>query len=429
MNSSALTLFAQTDFNVTTYALFCMLHFLEFAIWGAWYVVLGNILDARGFSRKQIGRIYGTMPIGAIISPLFVGMIADRYFSTQVVIGSLHLIGAVLLFAMSRTRSPVAFYWIALVYALAYSPTLALVNSIVFANVPKAETYFPLIRVFGTIGWILAGLSLKLLLRPNQPVNERPITLAAGLSLILGALAFLLPDTPPQNEGQVEFAAVFDLIGALPVFLGVSLIIAMAMAFYFSFAALFVEKKVGVRPHNVGPLMTIGQWVEIIFMLSLPWFLSTLGMEAVLAIGVAAWAVRFGLFATGGPLPLIILGIGLHGICFDFFFAAGFIHVDAQAPDAIRNSAQSLYGVLVYGLGMWLGAEAAGRLNQFCTREKEVVTEDGLTVAQGVTNWRRFWLIPCIVVSISLALLLARQLATPASTDSAPSSAAAEPSS
>jgi nucleoside transporter len=411
-------LLAQTEFSNVTYALFCTLHFLEFAIWGAWFVVLGNLLDSRGFSRKEIGLVYGTMPIGSIISPMLVGMVADRYFSTQVVIGVLHLAGAGLLWAMATTKGPRSFFWIALAYALAYSPTLALVNSIVFAHVSDAERYFPLIRVFGTIGWIVAGLSHKLILKPGQPVNERPLLLAAGLSLLLGLFSFALPDTPPRGGELFEFSAILGLVGELPIFLAVSLIIAMAMSFYFAFAALFVEKQAGVQPHNVGPLMTIGQWVEIIFMLSLPWFLGQLGMNTVLAMGVAAWALRFGLFATGGPLPLIILGIGLHGICFDFFFAAGFIHVDAQASDAIRNSAQTLYGMLVYGLGMYLGAATSGWLNQQCTREE--TTPAGVV---RVTNWRKFWLIPCVVVTVSLLLLLASQQVSGADRETARASA------
>ena len=449
--NTALT-FAQTGFYDLTYARFCVLHFLEFAIWGAWYVVLGNFLDARGFSRKDIGRIYGTMAVGAIISPVFVGAIADRYLSTQIVIGGLHLVGAVLLFAMSRLRTPRPFYWTALVYSLAYSPTLALVNSIVFANIPEgveATTYFPLIRVFGTIGWILAGLSLKLLLKPNEPVSERPLLLAASLSALLGVYSFSLPNTPPafpaavanavaegtftnevgdqllelgnvqqavddglltaeQAAGipkQFEFADVFGLVRELPAFLMVSLVISMAMGFYFAFGALFLEKNASVDPQNVGPIMTIGQIVEIAFMLSLPWFLGTLGMPTVLALGVAAWAVRFGFFSVGS-LPLVVAGIALHGICFDFFFAAGFIHVDAQASEAIRNSAQTLYGMLVYGVGLYLGNEVSGWLNQRCTTE---TAADGETEPVRHTNWRKFWAIPCAVVTVALLLLIAAQ--------------------
>ncbi len=446
----ATLLIAQSGFYDLTYVRFCVLHFLEFAIWGAWYVVLGNFLDARGFSRKDIGRIYGTMAVGAIISPVFVGAVADRYLSTQYVIGGLHVIGAVLLFAMSRIRNARPFYWTALAYSLAYSPTLALVNSIVFANIPEgveATTYFPLIRVFGTIGWILAGLSLKLLLKPNQPVSERPLLLASTLSVALGLFAFTLPDTPPafpaavasavedgtltreaadqllsignvqlaidqgvvtaaQVEGipkQFEFSDVFGLIRELPVFLMVSLVISMAMGFYFAFGALFLEKNANVEPQNVGPIMTIGQIVEIVFMLSLPWFLGSLGMSIVLALGVAAWALRFGFFMVGS-LPLVIAGIGLHGICFDFFFAAGFIHVDAQASEAIRNSAQTLYGMLVYGIGLYLGNELSGWLNQYCTTE---TTVEGEVVRE--TNWKKFWAIPCIVVATSLVLLIISQ--------------------
>ncbi|MEM9657347.1 MAG: MFS transporter, partial [Planctomycetota bacterium] len=368
MNSSLLI--AETSFYDLTYARFCVLHFLEFAIWGAWYVVLGNFLDARGFSRKDIGRIYGTMAVGAIISPVFVGAVADRYVSVQILIGGLHLVGAALLLAMSRLRNPRPFYWTALVYALAYTPTLALVNSVVFANVPdgvEADTYFPLIRVFGTIGWILAGMSLKLILKPNEPVSERPLLLASFLSLVLGVYSFTLPDTPPAFPAAVatavekgtlspeaadqllqignvqqaiddgvltaeqatdipkpfEFADVFGLARELPVFLLVTLVIAMAMGFYFAFGALFLEKNTSVDPQNVGPIMTVGQIVEIAFMVSLPWFLQTLGMPTVLALGVAAWALRFGFFAIGS-FRLIVAGIALHGICFDFFFTAGF---------------------------------------------------------------------------------------------------------
>ena len=450
MNSALI--FAQASFYDLTYARFCMLHFLEFAIWGAWYVVLGNFLEARGFSRKDIGRIYGTMAVGAIISPVFVGAIADRYLSTQLVIGGLHLAGAVLLFAMSRIRTSRSFYWTALVYSLAYSPTLALVNSIVFANIPEgleASTYFPLIRVFGTIGWILAGLSLKLLLKPNEPVSERPLLLAACLSAVLGFYSLRLPDTPPAfpaavansveegkftrevgdqllevgnvqqaiDEGLLsreqakgipkpfQFADVFGLVRELPVFLMVSLVISMAMGFYFAFGALFLEKNARVEPQNVGPIMTIGQLVEIVFMLSLPWFLGTLGMPTVLALGVAAWAIRFGFFSIG-TLPLVLIGIALHGICFDFFFAAGFIHVDALASEAIRNSAQTLYGMLVYGVGLYLGNELAGWLNQYCTLE---TTAEGEIKLVRHTNWRKFWAIPCAVVTIALLLLVAAQ--------------------
>lgn len=363
------------ELGTANYAKFCVLHFLEFAIWGAWYVVLGNFLDTRGFSRQEIGRVYGTMAIGAMISPMFLGLVADRYFATQVVIAVLHLIGAVLLFTMSKVRSPQLFFWTTLCYALAFSPTLSLVNAIVFAKCSdlKAdpEQYFPLIRVFGTIGWILAGLSHRFLIKKDAPMNERPILLAAGLSLALGLFSFALPHTPPAGSdfslGEF-FGAMGKLVLEVPVFLAVTLVIAMSMGTYFAFGALFVEKRAGVKPHDVGPVMAIGQFVEIGFMLALPWFLAELGMNTVLIIGVAAWALRFGLFSIGKPLGLILIGVALHGICFDFFFAAGFIHIEQVASAEIRNSAQTLFGFLAYGLGLFLGTELSGRLNQFCTK-------------------------------------------------------------
>ena len=513
--------------STKTYSFLCALHFLEFAIWGAWFVVLGNILDARGFTRTQIGRIYGTMGIGSIISPMFIGAIADQYFASQIVIGVLHLLGALLLLYMANVRKPAKFYWIALLYALCYAPTITMSYGIVFANLPSpenvvemrdkngdgvlgkdevtasvmdkadanedgqitvaeltesgqlksSETHFPLIRVFGTIGWIVAGLSLKLLLKKGEPVNGTPIQLAAVLSVVLGILAFWLPNTPPAGDSAMKasfktaigdgeavdkaslgtaisssgislesseldslfadsdadedgslsydeykgamkgvtpglFESITTLIRELPIFLSVTFICSMAMACYFAFAALFVEKS-GVKSENVGPLMTVGQWIEIIFMLSLPWFLQNLGMNTVLALGCGAWFIRFLFFASAGPLPFVIFGIAIHGICFDFFFGAGAIHMENEAPTAIRNSAQSLYGVLVYGLGMFIGTELSGWLNQFCT--KETTDESGATDRR--TNWRTFWSIPCVILGISLACLLYALFGSSASAD------------
>jgi hypothetical protein len=384
---------------------------------------------------------------------------------------------------MAQIKTPRAFYWTALAYAMVYSPTLALVNSVGFAHIPDPTRDFPTIRVLGTIGWIAAGLSLRFLIAPGQPMNNRPLLLASALSFALGIYSFFLPHTPPAAAGSgaeaeaiLEFGEVvgvkvtntgsgyqtvpsitvtggggagaevtakltdkqtvgeievvkrgkgygsapklnfpsaeipfLNAIGLLKdpsfaVFFGVSFLITLALAFYYSFTALYLENGLAVRPENVGPLMTVAQWVEIIFMFTLPWFLSELGMKWVLAIGMAAWGVRYAIFASRGPLPLILVGIGLHGICFDFFFAAGFIHVQNTAPKEIQASGQSLFGVLTYGLGMWLGTEASGWLNQWFTRE---VTDPKTGQATKLTDWTKFWLVPCVGVLISLALFLA----------------------
>jgi nucleoside transporter len=415
---NAWLLFAQTPAPPLSLDLripFSILHFLEFAIWGAWFVVLGNYLNSLQFSRKDIGRIYATMSLGSVIAPMFMGTVADRYFPSEILMGISHLVGAVLLFVMAGVRTPRAFYWSALLYALVYSPTLILVNSIVFRHIPDATRDFPTIRVLGTIGWIAAGMSLRFLIRPGEPVNNRPLVLAAVLSLILGVYSLMslvtpnytLPPTPPlATESEIPFLKAVALLQepSFAVFYGVSFFITLALAFYYSWTALYLEKHVGVPSENVGPLMTIGQWVEIFFMFTLPWFLNELGMKWVLALGMAAWGLRYGLFALGRPLPLIILGIALHGICFDFFFGAGFIHVENTAPPDIQASGQALFGVLTYGLGMWLGTEASGWLNQSLTRD---VTDPATGATARVTNWSAFWLIPAVCVVICLAIFVA----------------------
>jgi nucleoside transporter len=382
-----------------------ILNFLEFAIWGAWFVVLGNYLNSLQFSRKDIGRIYATMAIGSIIAPMFLGTIADRYFAAEQLMGVLHLAGAILLFAMARIRTPRAFYWTALAYSLAYSPTLTLSNTVVFANVPKTLD-FPSFRVLGTIGWIAAGLSLRLLIKPGQQVNNKPLLLASALSVILGVYSFFLPHTPPSADtGEIPFVKAFRMFEQTgpAVFLISALLITIALAFYYSFTALYLEQGAKVRPENVGPLMTIGQWVEIVFMLLLPWFITTLGMKWVLVLGMAAWGVRYAIFAARPPLPIILFGIALHGICFDFFLAAGMMHTAEIASADIKASAQSLYGVLTYGLGMWLGTEASGWLNQYYTSE----TVDPATGEKvRVTDWRKFWIVPCAGVLAGLVLFV-----------------------
>lgn len=402
--------------------------FLEFAIWGAWFVVLGQYLNALKFNAKQIGNIYGTMALGAIFSPIFVASIADRYVNAEIVMAVSHLVGAGLLLWLAQIRTPGQFYWVALVYSLVYSPTISISQAMIFSHAKDAARDFSTIRVLGTVGWIAANLAQKAFLRPGEPVNNRPLLLAALLSIVLGLESFLLPATPPkaapaaaatqQAPGastdapvaaaavEVPFKKALDLLKeqSFAVFYGVSLFITIALAFYYSFTSLFLEQKVKVDSGNVGPLMTIGQWVEIPFMLTLPWFVDQLGIENVLLLGMVAWGLRYAFFTAGGPFPLIVAGLALHGICYDFFFAAGFIYVDNEAPDDIKNSAQALFGVLTYGLGMYLGNVASGWVNYFTTRES-VDPATGQTVKS--TNWTLFWLIPCIGVVLSLVVFAA----------------------
>ncbi|MGQ0636896.1 MAG: MFS transporter [Planctomycetaceae bacterium] len=414
-----------------------LMNFLQFAVWGAWFVVLGQYLNTLKFTGRQIGSVYATMSLGSIISPMIVGGIADRYFASEYVMAGSHVVGAVLLFVLARIRTPGAFYIVALAYALVYSPTLAVSNAVIFANIPDATRDFPTIRVLGTIGWIAANLFLKVLLKPGEPVNNRPLLLASGLSALLGFASLWLPHTPPKDEADAfPFVQALQLLGekSFAVFFGVSFLITIALAFYYSFTSLFLEQRVGVKPGNVGPLMTIGQWMEIFFLLGIPtgiyfgqnlavpngislgqnlqlttdfglsWFLQQFGMKTVLLLGMAAWGLRYAIFAIGRPFPLVILGLALHGLCFDFFFAAGFIHVENTAPAAIRNSGQALFGTLTYGLGMYLGTEASGWIHQICTKE---IVDPATGLTSRSTNWTKFWFWPCLGVLLSLALFVA----------------------
>ena len=382
------------------------MNFLQFAIWGAWFVVLGQYLNALKFTGKQIGSIYATMSLGSIVTPIIVGAVADKYFASEYVMAALHLAGAILLYLLAQIRTPGKFYLMALIYALVYSPTLSVSNAIIFSHIPDPDRDFTTIRVMGTIGWIAANLMLKVLLKPGEPVNNRPLLLASAFSAILGVFSFLLPHTPPKAATDLfPFRKALALLDerSFAVFFGISFLITIALAFYYGFTSLYLEQKIKVRPGNVGPLMTIGQWSEIIFLLSLPWFLKVLGMKGVLVIGMAAWGLRYAIFSAGGPFPLIILGLALHGICFDFFFAAGFIYVAKTAPPEIVNSGQALFGSLTYGLGMYLGTEASGWINHFVTRESQDPATGQIV---RTTDWRKFWMIPCLGVVVSLALFV-----------------------
>ena len=391
-----------------------VMNFLEFGIWGAWFVVLGQYLNALKFSGKQIGSIYATMSLGSIFTPIIVGAVADKYFASEHVMAVSHLLGAALLYMLAQARTPGKFYVLALLYAFVYSPTLSVSNAVIFSNIPDAERDFPTIRVLGTIGWIVANLLLKFLLKPGEPVNNRPLILASVFSVALGIFSFILPHTPPKAETDLfPFRQALALLNetSLAVFFGISFLITIALAFYYSFTSLYLEQKIKVRPENVGPLMTIGQMSEIIFLLALPWFMKAYGIKSVLLVGMAAWGLRYAIFSAGGPFPLILLGLALHGICFDFFFAAGFIHVANTAPKEIVNSGQALFGSLTYGLGMYLGTEASGWVNHFVTRENPDPVTGQLV---RTTDWKKFWMMPCIVVVISLALFALLFSAPPA---------------
>ena len=374
--------------------------FLEFAVWGSYFVVWNVYLGTPvangglGFNGTQIGSLYGTMALGAIVSMMFAGQLADRVLSSEYLMLIFHLLGAVFLVLMARIHDFNTLWAVSLGYALVFNPTLAVANSIAFANIPDATRDFPTLRVLGTIGWIAGSMSVDWVLGKGADATNKPLIMAAILSGVLAVFSLALPHTPPSGKKSeaLPFLRAFKLIAdpSFGIFFGISFVITIALAFYYNFASLFL-KAVDVK--QVATTMSLGQWSEIGFMLLLPLALSRLGMKWVLAVGMAAWAARYGLFSLGHPFVLLLVGVALHGVCFDFFLAAGFIHTDNKAPPSIRASAQALFSFLTYGVGMWIGNEISGRV------------VDHFTVGK-ITNWTRVWIVPAAGAAICLLLFM-----------------------
>jgi nucleoside transporter len=383
-----------------------LMMFLQFGIWGSWFVVFFPYLRGLNFTGEQAGALIGNMALGAIFSTIFAGYIADRLLASEKLMALCHLAGAGLLYAIAQIQDP-SQYWtiftLTLVYALLYNPTLVLANSITFEHVPDGQRDFPGIRVFGTLGWIAVGFGIDALFAGDGKTaasTNGPILLAAGLSAALGLFSLLLPHTPPKgaNEG-VPFVKALGLFRdfSFAVFFIVSLVITVVLAFYYTATSDFLAKQCGVQ--NIGSTMLIGQVCETIFLPLLPLFLLRIGMKAVLSLGMLCWGLRYLAFSQAGPegfpFALAIIGIALHGFCFDFFFAAGFIHCDNKAPKDIRASAQALFSFLTYGVGMWLGSLVCGRMVDLYT--------DPQTKA---VDWQNFWLVPGLGVLACLAVFL-----------------------
>ena len=381
--------------------------FLQFFIWGAWYVTVGNYMTANGMADLTHWP-YTVNPIAAIIAPFFLGLIADRYFATEKVLGVLHLLGGVVMFAVPQfTSNPTVFILLLLVYNLCYMPTLGLTNSLAFHNIEDQEKQFPLIRVFGTIGWIVAGLFISFVLiqfTSGVQANETPLPLytTAVASMLLGIYSFFLPHTPPQGKGEaVSIRSIvgldaFDQLKSKPfyIFIISSFLICIPLAAYYNFAPILV-KDVGFE--NVEAIMSIGQGSEIIFMLLMPFFFTRLGVKWMLAVGMGAWVLRYVLFAAGAPdavLWMILTGVALHGICYDFFFVTGQIYVDKKSTPEVRGQAQGFLVFVTYGIGMLIGAQVAGILYNNFLGDAAALTPD---------QWASFWYIP---VAFAGAILL-----------------------
>lgn len=369
--------------------------FLQFFVWGSWYVTAPNFLGTIGFQPGDIGNIYSVGPIAGLITPLFVGLIADRFFSAQKVLGILHLLGGVILLgAISMMKgdspSPTILNWgFFMGYMLTYFPTLALTNTIAMKNMTDPEKEFPGIRVMGTIGWIAAGFVLTFASFEN---NINMFYLAASGAIVLGVFSFTLPDTPPaKSDKSIKIGQLLGLDALVLlkdrsylVFIVCSMLICIPLAFYYQIASRVVE----LTGLPIGLTMSYGQISEIIFMLVMPFFFRKLGVKWMLAIGMLAWVSRYTLFAFGAPTEIrwmIIFGIVLHGICYDFFFVTGQIYTDQKAPPEVRGQAQGLLVMLTLGLGMMIGAQIGGAVEaQHTTAEAKAFNEQVMAKADEI---------------------------------------------
>lgn len=396
--------------NTITIRLSVMM-FLQFFIWGGWFVTLGTFLGGTlGASGGEIGMAFSTQSWGAIIAPFIIGLIADRFFNAERILGILHLVGAVLMYLMYQSGDFANFYPYVLGYMIAYMPTLALVNSVSFGQMKDPTKEFGKIRVWGTIGWIVAGLVISYVFSwdSQQAIADgmlrNTFMLCAIASAALGVYSFTLPATPPASKGK-QASGLGELLGldALSllkdknflVFFLSSVLICIPLAFYYQNANPFLT-EIGVE--NATGKMTLGQVSEVLFMLALPLFLNRFGIKLTLMLGMAAWVLRYALFALGdadGGVMLLIVGIALHGICYDFFFVSGQIYTNAKATEQCKSAAQGLITLATYGVGMLVGFWVAGQ-----------VTDSYVTNAGH--DWAPIWYFPAgfaLVVLVIFVLL------------------------
>ena len=363
---------------------------LEYFIWGAWYVTMGTYMSVNlGSSGLQIAAAYSALAIATMISPFFVGMVADRFFAAQRIMGVLHLIGAVLLFLAIQISDNTAFYWIILLYSLLYMPTIALSNSIAFSQMTDPGKQFPWIRVFGTLGWIAAGLAIGLL---GIEKTQATFYIAASASAALGLISFILPNTPPK--GKAADSSALSALGAdafvlfksksYAIFFVAAILVCIPLSFYYGFANLFLN-EVGVD--NAASKMTLGQISEAVFILAIPFLFNSIGVKKMLMLGMAAWILRYVCFAYGNidsNLWMLYAGIILHGICYDFFFVTGYMYTEKKAGEKIKNAAQGLFTFATYGAGMFIGTWFSGFTTEYYTLD-------------GAFQWKEIWFVPAYI--------------------------------
>ncbi len=389
--------------KITTRVQLSLMMFLEFFIWGGWFVTLGTFLGNNlNASGGETASVFSTQSWGAIIAPFIIGLIADRYINAEKILGVLHLLGALLMYQMYSSSAISSFYPYVLLYMILYMPTIALVNSVSFKQMKDPEKEFSNIRVFGTIGWIVAGLLISYLFHWDSEENvaqgllKNTFLLSGIASLALGLFSFTLPKTPPAKTAG-EKVSLKQILGLdalkllkdknFAIFFIASILICIPLAFYYQTAHAFLT-NIGVT--NATGKMTIGQISEVLFLLLLPFFFKKFGFKKTILVGMLAWAVRYVLFAYGnaGELSfMLIIGIALHGICYDFFFVSGYIYTNSKAGEKYKSAAQGLITLATYGVGMLIGFEIAGKI------------ADTYQVSEKIFDYKMIWLIPSAIAA------------------------------
>jgi nucleoside transporter len=381
--------------KTNTGVLLALMMLLEYFIWGSWYVTMGTYMGEHlGSSGLQVGAAYSALAIATMISPFFVGMIADRFFAAQKLMAVLHLLGAVLLFLATKITGNTAFYWLILFYSLLYMPTIALSNSVAFSQMSDPGKQFPWIRVFGTLGWIAAGILIgKLAIEKTSAT----FLMAAGASAALGLISFILPNTPPKAKTSASASKAlgteaFVLFKDKPylVFFIAAILVCIPLSFYYGFANPFLN-ELGLE--NAATKMTLGQVSEGLFILAIPFLFYRIGVKKMLLLGMTAWILRYVFFAygdAGAHTWMLYAGIILHGVCYDFFFVTGYMYTEKKAGEKIKSAAQGLFTFATYGVGMFIGTWFSG------------VVVDKYKLAEG-HDWKGIWFVPA---GIAVAVLV-----------------------
>ncbi len=385
----------------TLYLRLAVMVFLHYFVWSCWYNTMAVYLGKLNFTGTQIGLAYGTTAIGALVSPFLIGVIADRYVPAQRLLGVLHLLGAGLLWWISQQTSFSIFYPSLIVYTLTYMAGHGLINTITLTHAPNPAKWFPVVMAAASAGWIAAANVINF---AGLADNNGMFRLACGIAVAIALYSFTLPNTPPKGDaGPVSASKLLGLDAlklfkdrSFAVFMFCSFLICIPLSFYFTWTGAFLSD---MNVANYASKMTLGQVSEVGFLLLLPVLLPFLGAKRIMILGMAAWAVRFALFAYFHEQPtatwMVLGGILLHGMCYDFIFVMGRMYVDKAAGDSLRASAQGLHAVFTLGAGMFVGSWLSG------------VVAQNYTNAQGVHDWKSIWLVPAIMSAVLIPIFLA----------------------